>query len=350
MQSPNMEIAKQNSKLTIETVLATLGAVSGAVSTLLFGLEALENPLYRWIAWGLPAAFFVVAGIECRDPRAKFLQDGSYSKARAKYFVAAAVFLSVLTADVLLLMVRDPVSHTGMNEFQGTTDGYTSSNADNPLFVENVQNVLPTVDYERGGGRISDGASTVCLLQKRKGIEHLLIHDCEIVVDKFIQMPPFGLFGCSAGALDAIKAEFLLEKHDSPLPWTFRPSKIYFNDSSDIEFPILIEDFAPVNLQYYVNASEPGIYWVKCVAVFSDGIGPKKRVVLTDDSIPLAFFNEENRAFTVEEVLSRAEWAPYPAISLEARKTWLNQEIENREIRETQVQEYDTSHPPDPGD
>jgi hypothetical protein len=312
-----VDAPQANNIWTPHRILAACGVVSVAVSGLLTNLDALDNPWARWIAWAATASLFTLAWYQSKDERAEFLRDGSTAKTRAIYALGALVFLAVLITDVLLVVLRDPIKHSGMNSFNGLQRGYTTSAADNPLVLEKVKNVGPTIEDLEDVDNPFQGIFSEIQFQKQKGIDQLLIQDCKVIVERYLNMPPYLTYAYGVGEVDAIEAAFMLSKMPSQLPWEFSATHIALNGRRDTSFPLHIEDFTPAKLRYYISARDPGIYWVKCIVVVSDGVGPPKSVELTDKAIPLAFFDDKTMESGITELqaLQDKQWAPFPVVS-----------------------------------
>jgi hypothetical protein len=305
------------SDLTPADILATLAIVTTFVSETLYSYEVLDDPIKRWIVWGVIALLFLFASILSRDGRAQFLKDSEQQSERNNTrrrwcFLGFVVLMAVLSTDVYAVWFFTPIRCSGMNEFEGGVSGITPNTPDNPLLVENVANILPVTSFPFGG------ATASTLFQKRDGVDQLLIHECNVTVEKFAEMPAFKMSTAGAHEIDAIEASFTLSRKGDSLPWVFHATNVRLN-GRDANLPLLVDDLAPNMLKYFIGASDPGIYWVKCELVVSNSVGKARKLMLTDKAVPLAFFPDSGGPSEIDfDAISKSkEWVFVPVLSPE---------------------------------
>ena len=54
--------------------------------------------------------------------------------------------------------------------------------------------------------------------------------------------------------------------------------------------PFALSDSAPVAVRYFINAKDPGIYWVRYFIEIGNGIASPEEIELTESAIPLAYY------------------------------------------------------------
>ena len=285
-------------KRTFGTVIGTVGSVVGAFTMLGTLLDALDNPLYRWLSWAAAVCCFTCAFACGKTSSATIVDRDGQSVSisnpwRPLYLFVAMFFFVALCADATLVLVRGPVTTSGFRTFDGTVYGYTVNSRDNFLIKERVANINPIQFLREFNSNPFNGVNATALVQRVKGNKDVLFHRFLVKVVRFEEIPQFEETASGAGFIDAVDAAFLLRKEASEFPWVFTATHVRATSkgiATNGTVPFAISDSTPVAVRYFVNAKDPGIYWVKCFIEVGNGIASPKEIELTENAIPLAYY------------------------------------------------------------
>lgn len=284
--------------------LAVAGAIAGGFTSIGVWLEAIQSPLTRWTIWLVVATFFLVAAI-CRKTSIGSTvsvtgqPNVTPNPGRMMYGLIAMFTGGVLAADLYYVSTRGPIASSGFGTFVGSLSGFTPDSKMNPLLRDGVSNINQTKTLEDFNKSPFSGVYAESLLAKLKGNEHAIFHDFVVTVTKFEDMPEFHVTNAAAGFSDVLHASFIIKRNESPLPWKFSSKDIQFvskGKESVGNSHFILSDDVPLTLRYFVNAEDPGIYWVKCSVLVSNGIGNPKEVVLNYEPYPLAFIDYDSNS------------------------------------------------------
>jgi hypothetical protein len=271
----------------------TVGACLVALNGLALALEGMQSPMYRWGVWALAMIFLIVAAVKSKGENSPIsMPDGqpirqSNPQRKAMACIASVIFV-LLIGDILIVTLRSPVEWTPITDAQGM---HPEFDTDAPYSVAALDQVVSTEILAD-----SPGISATSLLTRRPGIDHLLIRDLAIEVVRFEPMPDVKSVYGGIVELDQIEATFVVERKKSDFPWTFSPLQLSVNRVEIKRLPVRVTDSAPFQLAYCINARDPGIYWIRCIAWVSYGISPAKRIQLTPEPIPLGFYSIDTEA------------------------------------------------------
>lgn len=292
---------------------AILGVCCAALTMLGLALDGMQNPWVRWGAWLLAAIFFVVAAISAKAEKSQtILPNGDHTllpnRTRAWLVGLSVVALAVLAGDVLFISLRSPIKWTPMTVSHSIDP---ESQSEDQIPVEAMESAITTESQ-------TDiyGISATSIIAMLSGIDQLLIRDLTVEVVDFKLSPIDRSLWAGLAEMDSLDAWFVLEQKKSALPWEFKPTDVRLNEKP-CKLPLQVTDTAPFTLNYWINARDPGIYWVKFVVWVSNGVSPAKRVELTPVPIVLAYYpaDTEPRTRPIDEFAPKFERLPAEPIA-----------------------------------
>ena len=308
---------------SLARVSMLLGTATGAFALLGTLFEAMENPLYRFVTWGFAACCFGASYLIGKSTKSIIVDPDGNSIVkedpwRVIYIFGFLAFASLLIADVAIINFRRPIDFNPDPTIFGTRDGLTKNKSDNPLIEYEVSNINPVVDRQKHESFPYSGPYAMTLIKRRRGVDQVLFHKFSIRVVRFEEMTDFNDVGAGGGSLDTIDTAFLLTRKASALPWKFEPTHSrsitngVLHDTANGFLPFYVDDDNPFAVRLFINARDPGIYWVECNMEVGDGISTPKEFSLFDDPIPIAFFGVPpapiaNTQFTAETKLAEIE-------------------------------------------
>lgn len=313
------------SSATFQQIVQRLTGIAGGLTTCLTLagtlLQWFEKPLLRWVAWAACASLFAIAGVATANQLSSLVDSRGNalrfpSKWRRFFYVAAGLCLLVGVVDAERTLMGSPLQVRPFENLLGSDFGYTPSDQSNPLLsssVKNIWSVKSEEDYRRDA---FDGVWLPTTAQRRSGVEHVLIHECSVRVEKFEEMPGFVHIKRAAGMADALEASFFLRRRNEPLPWSFPAEYVRSTQDSKNEeekLPYVFSDDAPRAIRFCIDAEEPGIYWISCSLLVSNGLGCMSTIRLTETAVPIAFYAEDaTPQVSAEELADPERWTPFP--------------------------------------
>jgi len=194
--------------------------------------------------------------------------------------------------------------------FNGSDSILTVNAPTNPLLAHAVVAVYQTATTTgslEGYGLIGESA-----VRKTNSDTPVSLNRYAVEVTNFLALPKCRQSGASRGAAHAIEATFLLSNRgDTPFPWYFDADEVVLKTTEHtqtLETPYNMTGSDLVALRYFINAKDPGIYFVHCVTyVLAKGSTTPIRIPLHDDPIPIAFYELDE-----SEPASTEDWIEFP--------------------------------------